>query len=211
MKRLRTLKEAEEQFPDIINFYYKDGARNLQKLSHKILQKLRFDVEYSDFYSLADEIFLDVLCRYDVHQNFNGFLYSCLRNKFKSEMSKRTQTLKRKMDNEAISLDSSLGEDSNYTIADIVKSSCDVEITVENIIVNDIMDSTSEVTSMDILYSDSILQYVQKLSKMQRKILMYLVDGYTKHEIMKFLHITESVYMNNIQCIRATENVKVLY
>ena len=58
---------------------------------------------------------------------------------------------------------------------------------------------------------DSILQYVQKLSKLQRRILIYLVDGYTKQEIIKLLQITENMYMNNIQCIRATENVKILY
>lgn len=210
MKRLRTLKEAEEQFPDIINFYYKNGAMNLQKLSHKILQKLRFDVEYSDFYSLADEIFLDVLCRYDIHQNFHGFLYSCLKNKFKSEMSKRT-AIKRKMDNEAMSLDAPIGEDNTYTISDVVKSSYDTEMMVENIIVHDIIDCNAELINMNIVCSDSILQYVQKLSKLQRRILIYLVEGYTKQEIIKLLQITENMYMNNIQCIRATENVKILY
>ena len=210
MKRLRTLKEAEKQFPDIITFYYKDGAKNLQKLSHKILQKLRFDVEYSDFDSLADEIFLDVLCRYDSRQNFHGFLYSCLKNKFKSEMSKRT-AMKRKMDNEAMSLDAPIDEDNAYTISDVVKSSYDTEMMVENIIVHDIIDCNAELINMNIVCSDSILQYVQKLSKLQRRILIYLVEGHTKQEIMKLLQITENMYMNNIQCIRATENVKILY
>lgn len=210
MKRLRTLKEAEKQFPDLITFYYKDGAKNLQKLSHKILQKLRFDVEYSDFDSLADEIFLDVLCRYDSRQNFHGFLYSCLKNKFKSEMSKRT-AIKRKMDNEAISLDAPIDEENTYTISDVVKSSYGTEMIVENIIVNDIIDCNAELINMNIVCSDSILQYVQKLSKLQRRILIYLVEGYTKQEIMKLLQITESMYVSNIQYIRATENVKILY
>ena len=38
--------------------------------------KLKFDVDNEDFYSLSNEIFVDVLNRYDNQKDFDGFLYS---------------------------------------------------------------------------------------------------------------------------------------
>ena len=65
----------------IINTYYANNAEKLHNLVDKILFKLRFNVDNQDFYSLANEIFVDVLRRYDSKQSFDGFLYSCLVNK----------------------------------------------------------------------------------------------------------------------------------
>ena len=58
----------------IINSYYKNNAKKLHSMVDKILVKLRFDVNHEDFYSLANEIFVDVLKRYDKKQDFDGFL-----------------------------------------------------------------------------------------------------------------------------------------
>ena len=77
----------------------------------KILFKLKFtDVDNEDFYSLANEIFVDVLKRYDKKQDFNGFLYSCLCNKFKTEMTRRNRE-KRKADKMALSWETPIGDE----------------------------------------------------------------------------------------------------
>lgn len=78
----------------------------------QILFKLRFDVDNEDFYSLANEIFVDVLRRYDGMQDFNGFLYSCLTNKFKTEMTRRNRQ-KRQADKNSVSFDAPISNDEN--------------------------------------------------------------------------------------------------
>ena len=61
----------------ILNTYYTKNAKKLHTMVDKILFKLRFhDVDNEDFYSLANEVFVDVIKRYDGKQDFDGFLYS---------------------------------------------------------------------------------------------------------------------------------------
>mgnify|MGYP003291857123 CR=1 FL=1 len=61
---------------NILNTYYSNNASKLRKMVDKILIKLKFhDIDNEDFYSLANEIFVDVLRRYDKKQDFDGFLY----------------------------------------------------------------------------------------------------------------------------------------
>ena len=76
-----TVKKSCEKHKDLVDLYFKNDGKVLYSLIDKVLFKLKFDVEKSDFYSLGSEIFLDALCRYDETQDFNGFLYSCLINK----------------------------------------------------------------------------------------------------------------------------------
>ena len=51
----------------ILNEYYKDNAKKLHKVADKILQKFGglSDKDYQDFYSLANDVFVDVLKRWD--------------------------------------------------------------------------------------------------------------------------------------------------
>ena len=53
--------------------------------------------DLDDFYSLANEVFVNVMQRYDDSQPFDAFLYSCLLNKIKTEMTRRNRE-KRKAD-----------------------------------------------------------------------------------------------------------------
>ena len=119
------VKKACEKHKDLVDFYFKNDGKMLYDLIDKILFKLKFDVEKSDFYSLGSEIFLDVLCRYDGTRDFNGFLYSCLMNKFKTEMTRRNRQ-KRQCDNNSISIDTPIG-DENFTIGDTISSKSTIE------------------------------------------------------------------------------------
>ena len=75
-----------EMMEAIINAYYSKDAKKLHKMVDKILIKLKFNVDNEDFYSLANEIFVDVIKRYDNSKSFDGCLYSCLMHKFKTEI-----------------------------------------------------------------------------------------------------------------------------
>ena len=82
----------------IIATYYANDAKKLQQMSDKVLTRLKFfDVDKDEFYSLADEIFFHAIRSYDGKSDFNGFIYSCLLNKFKTYMT-RSNRVKRKAD-----------------------------------------------------------------------------------------------------------------
>ena len=97
---------------DILNTYYADNAKKLHKTVDRILCKFGglSDKDTDDFYSLANEVFADVLKRYNYMQSFDGFLYSCLSNKIMTEITKRNRE-KRKADRMCVSLDAVNGDE----------------------------------------------------------------------------------------------------
>ena len=121
-----TVKRVCEKHKDLVDSYFKNDGKVLYGLIDKVLFKLKFDVEKSDFYSLGNEIFLDALCRYDGRQSFDKFLYFQLYNKFKTEMTKRNRQ-KRQCDNNSISIDTPIGNDENFTIGDTISSKSTIE------------------------------------------------------------------------------------
>ena len=60
----------------ILNIYYVDNAKKLRRMVDKILLKFGglSDKDLDDFYSLANEVFVDVIKRYDSSQIFETFL-----------------------------------------------------------------------------------------------------------------------------------------
>lgn len=112
----------------ILNTYYENNARKLRVVVDKILLKFGglSDKDVDDFYSLANEVFVDVMKRYDKSQSFDGFLYSCLSNKIKTEMTKRNRE-KRKADRMSISIDTPIGDDENCTIGDMITDDFNIE------------------------------------------------------------------------------------
>ena len=86
--------------------YYADNARKLHRTVDKILSRFGglSHKDTDDFYSLANEVFADILKRYNPEQSFDGFLYSCLSNKIMTEITKRNRE-KRKADRMCTSLD----------------------------------------------------------------------------------------------------------
>lgn len=181
----------------ILNSYYADNAKKLHSMVDKILKKLHFvDVDNEDFYSLANEIFVDVLKRYDGKQDFNGFLYSCLMNKFKTEMTRRNR-YKRQADKMAISWDTPIGEDGNGTIRDMVSAKETVE--------SELFEDREE------HYSQKMLTYLSRLSNLQKEILRLTIAGYSPSEMREELHITEKEFSDCQLAIHSYRNVSLLF
>lgn len=189
------VRAACEKHKDIVDEYYFNNGKRLRKLVDKILLKLRFDVCNEDFYSLANEIFLDAICRYDGESNFYTFLYTCLIRKFKTEMT-RTNRIKRKADKNAISLEKMLYDDESFTLEDKLSD----KKTVESIIFNDNKE----------FYSEKMTTYLNKLSPMQRSVLRLMSIGYVQKDILDELHITEKTYSDCVLAIRSYRNIMIL-
>ena len=191
-----TVKIACEKHKDLIDLYFKNDGKVLYGLIDKVLFKLKFDVEKSDFYSLGSEIFLDALCRYDETQDFNGFLYSCLINKFKTEMTRRNRK-KRQGDNNSISIDTPIGdEDGNFTIGDTIASKSTIE--------KEFFEEREE------SYSKEMCRYLGRLSNLQKEVLRLISIGFMPSEILEELHINQKMYEDCYQAIHSYRNTSVL-
>lgn len=184
---------------DILNAYYADNAKKLHKVVDRILSKFGglSNKDLDDFYSLANEVFADVIKRYDYKQSFDGFLYSCLSNKIMSEITRRNRE-KRRADRMCVSLDTPIGDDDGLTMG--------------NIIVDD-FDTFEEVNrrQKNGQYHDKASRYIARLSDRQVSILNLLIDGYRPGEIQRILEISSKEYADNLQTMRSYKNIKILF
>ena len=182
----------------ILTSYYADNAKKLHRVVYKILLKFGglSDKDLDDFYSLANEVFVDVMKRYDDSLSFDGFLYSCLLNKIKSEMTKRNRE-KRKADRMCISLDTPVDDDENSTIGDMIADNFTIE--------KELFENDEE------CYSKRLMTYLSKLSNLQKEVLRLNMAGYLPNEIREELHISEKQYADCYAAIHSYRNVSVLY
>ena len=180
----------------ILITYYENNAKKLHKTVDKILSKFGglSNKDLDDFYSLANEVFVDVMRRYDNSQSFDAFLYSCLFKKLKTEMTKRNRE-KRRVDKISISIDTPIGDEENSTIKDIIAD----DFTVEKVVFEE-----KE-------YSKRMLSYLGRLSEMQREVLRLDIAGYLPNEIREALQISKEQYMDCYAAIRSYRNASVLF
>ena len=182
----------------ILIAYYADNAKKLHKVVDRILLKFGGlqDKDLDDFYSLANEVFWEVMRRYDGSQLFDAFLYSCLLNKIKTEMTRRNRE-KRKADRMSISTDTPIGDDENTTIGDMIADDFSIE--------RELFDKKEEG------YSKRMLLYLSRLSNLQKEVLKLNIAGYLPEEIREELHISEKQYADCYAAIRSYRNVSVLF
>lgn len=179
----------------IINSYYENNARKLHNMVDKVLFRLKFNVDNEDFYSLANEIFTDVLLRYDNSQSFDGFLYSCLMKKFKTEMTRRNR-YKRQADRNSISLDSSIGDNENSTVGDTIAGKETIE--------SQVFGKNKET------FSKNMTEYLNRLSVLQQNVLYLISIGFTPNEIIGELHINKKQYEDCYNAIHSYKNKSIL-
>lgn len=204
---------ASKKYEDLVNMYYENNGKKLYTMVDMILFGLNFDVVKSDFYSLGNMVFLDALCRYDGIQDFNGFLFCCLQNKFKSEMTGRTRgkrcikvEVKEKDANgnvvtkkeilHDVSIDAPAKEDGSLTIGDMIAHQTTVEKEVFE--------------ERESGYSEKMCKYLSRLSDLQREVLELISVGFTPNEILEELHINRKTYEDCYNAIHSYRNTSVL-
>ena len=182
----------------ILEDYYSDNARKLHRTVDKILRRFGglSDKDMDDFYSLANEVFVDAMRRYDNEQSFDGFLYSCLSNKVMTEITRRNRE-KRKADRLSTSLDAAVGDEEECSLLDLIPSDFDT------------FEEVAKAQEKE-LYQDKVYLYIARLSNQQVNILNLLIDGYKPNEVRDMLEISAREYADNMQFMRSYENVKIL-
>lgn len=186
--------------PNILDAYYADNAKKLRRIVDKILCGFGglSGKDIDDFYSLANEVFWGVMKRYDDSQSFDAFLYSCLANKIKTEMTRRNRE-KRKADRMCVSLDATNDNDEECSLLDFIASDFNT------------FEEAVKGQECGQYQNDKIQMYISRLSNRQVNILNLLIDGFKPNEIRQILEISPREYLDDMQIMRSYENVKILF
>lgn len=181
---------------EILNVYYADNAKKLRLLVDRML--FRFgglsDRDKDDFYSLANEVFVNVMKKYDNEQSFDSFLYTCLQRRIKAEMTRRNR-YKRKTDRLSVSIYMPVAEGEETVVADLLVSDFDMD--------REIFDKDDA--------SPKLERYLEQLTKRQRKVVELLMDSYDAEEIQRMLGMTKKEYTDAMMGIHAYENISILF
>lgn len=181
---------------EILNSYYANNARRLHRMVDRILARFGglCNKDRDDFYSLANEVFVDAMGRHDGIQPFDGFLYACLKNKILSEVTRRNRE-KRKADRVAVSLDAPMGDEDGCTLAELIEGGFDLE---------------AEIFGRPDAMAYRLERYLGLLSKRQRAVLTLLSYCYQAVEIQGLLHMTQREYADAVDGIRSYEKIRIL-
>lgn len=221
-EHINSNKKQKQYMCTLLKDYYADNAKKLRCMADKILLKLGIShsVDYGEFYSLSNEVFADVLGRYDESQSFDTFLYSCLANKFKTYLTmsnryKRKTILKIESEDECgnvIFAEKPVGDDSlDRNIASNGNNMSDTSVTLGETL-PDVFDLEKEIIEKDEqAYSEKMQAYLGRLSMLQKNVLQLTADGYSPCEIREMLNISGRQYNDCNAAIHADRNVSVLY
>lgn len=182
--------------------YCENDMQLLKKISRSIF--IRFNepltkADHDDFFSIANMMLWQAYNAYDPDNgvSFDGFLKSCLKKRFGTEIRDRHRH-KRILNQFAVSLDAVSDNEEECNLLDFIASDFDTFEEVEK-------------RQGDGQYRDKVQQYISKLSNQQVNILNLLIDGYKPNEIRKILEISAKEYTDDMQFMRSYENVRILF
>ena len=185
---------------NVLQDLYKNNAKKLYLMVDRILASIggNYYNDKDEFYAEASDVLADIVMnhRYDEKKgNFEGYLYGALRNAV-LDIIKKQNTLKRKADKTAISLDAPISSEGASTIGDFLCSDFDIMKELEEM--------------KGVLWEENVEKYLTSLTKIQREILNLKMQGMTSEQIKSCLHLTNKQYEQNVQEIKCFEHVSKL-
>lgn len=182
----------------ILDGYYKDNAQKLRAIVDKLLRDFGgiSQKDYDDFYSLANAVFAGALKQYDAARDFDGFLYSCLSNRIKTEITRRNR-IKRRADMTAISIDTPIGGGSGASIGDTLQSEFDI---------------TKEIDRETGLFrDDKVVRYLDRIPVRTRQILEMKMESIPASDIKKILKLSDKDYERYYRQARFFDYTSILF
>lgn len=185
---------------EILRDYYADGGQKLHKLTDKILSKFGgiSQKDYDDFYSIANEVMAKIVREYDNSQSFEGYLYPCLSNRIKSEMTARNR-MKRKgegRDIVTISLETPVDDEGELTVGDFLRSDFDVH---------------DEAFHDEEMRSEKVEEYFRSLSPIQKQMVEMRMNDIPVEQIKRELSLGNRQYDNLWNDIKSFSKISVLF
>lgn len=208
-------KEIKPYYTEVLKPYYENNAKKINKMVDGIFRKNNWTAKNGDmdeFYLVADEVLSDIAVndRYDESKgSFDTFVKGALTlaiiDEFKKQnRDKRITKIDMEVDGEIVKvsipdvyLDAPTDDEESTSIKDLIPSNFDTYEELER--------KSGEI------YSENTEKYLSSLSKVQRKILIMLADGYQQQEIKEELHLTNSQYESHWKVIKSFSKIKTLF
>lgn len=206
--------ELTPQKKEIIEYYHKDNMAQLKKICDPIIfRKGVSQMEWDDLYSVASDTLLESLETYDENKgsqfktyltgNINRAFYDWTRDRRRSKrcnlLMENGKIVKDKDDNPIVIPDIPIDAptEDGINLSEKIASSFDIEAELDG--------------EIGIRCGGKMEKYLERLSKKQRQIAVYLSEGYKAQEIKELLHITEKEYSDCMMAIKSYENISILF
>ncbi len=178
--------------------YYAENGKRLRQIVDQILKKFGgiFHKDLDDFYSLANEVFVEVLRQYQPPGDFQGFLYTCLDHRIKTEITRRNRQ-KRMADQTCISLQAA---------ADAMEDCC-----VEDMLASELNVEEEVLCRLEVFDDQRMEQFWKRLSGIQQQILTCRMQDFSVGEIKRILKLSDTQYARNWKEIVSFDSLRQLH
>lgn len=172
-----------------LTYYGSNNSEKLREISDTIIGKQfpwLLQMYYDDFYSIADEVLWKCLQNFDDSKGaqFETYLIGCLIRKFKSRITYMNRK-RRNCGSSEISLDALIDDESGTTIGETIADKPPIEI------------------------SENTQQYLNSLSKIQRRVAEMIMSGFDFFSIKKELHLSDRRFNTVFQRMKAREKTVI--
>lgn len=199
--------------------YLSNNMKKLKEICDPIINQKGFsktDMNRDDLYSFAIKIMNQTLNTYDSEKSsFKTFLIGNLKRKFytwtrDNERGCRCNVL-RDENGKIVKEKGEYGKEKNVIIKNVsFDAPSEDEIDLKEKIDSG-FDIEKELGLVDFDKSDKVQEYLNKLTKKQRKIGILLSHGYTKNEIREYLHMEQKEFADQMFGMMSYEKVSVLF
>lgn len=192
-----------EEEKALFDKYCGNNMKEIRKICYPLIQKSNIPMsEHDDIYSDAQKVVMESVKSYDKNKkcSFNTYFIGNMKRSFKDWSRDKNRWKRRNLETE----NGKLKKDENGHTIPIQNISLDVET-------EDGIDLAEKIACVENNNDEEELspqmeEYLNGLSKVQRKILFLLSDGYTKDEIISMLKIDNFLYNDSMMAIKNEKN-----
>lgn len=201
------MTKLNEKQMEIIYDYCNNNMKKLKMVCYPIIIRTGgiSEKDHDDIFSLAQLLLYKAVEKYDENNakgaSFNTFFYNILSRRLYATYIRDKNRKCR----------SNMIEDENGNIVFIPDFSLDAP-TEECLSMFERISSSYNLEDKIFKeeYSKKMKEYLSRLSKIQRMILVYLSEGYLPEEIQEMLHINETIYKDNHKAIMDEKNLRII-
>lgn len=194
---------------ELLYNYTENGNKKLNAISKNIFSKFGgiSQVDYDDFYSIANEQLLLCIWNYDKTKNdsFENYLKFVLCNKFKQELTKRNRAKRCQIE---------MDEDGNITYIHPLSLDAPIEgedgekifgsVATKNLVENEIFSDETAILS------ENTKQYLNSLTESEKSVADLIMNGYKTDVIKEKLGLSDTLYKKILSNMRSFEKSIVL-
>lgn len=209
-------KMTEEQL-EIIDYYCRDNMRQLKRICDPIIRSHGLpNMYYEDLYTIAVDTIGKSLFTYDeTKSQFETYLVGNLKRKFNSWIRDNTRGCRcnvlRDENGKIIREKDENGRERNIIIPNVSFDIPNEDGTDLKEIIDSGFNIETELGLVDFDKSDKVQDYLNRLTKKQRRIGILLSQGYTKNEIREYLHMEQKEFADQMFGMMSYEKVSVLF